>query len=126
MAKKKKPAPGPEAAPEAADEAPDYGPALAEAAREAVEEGIEAAFARAPGAPADRAGGDELADRASARVGRAQRAVAAEARGPPSSRGRVGRGSDGRRPPVPRSTDGRRNAPNPRDPPREAVASGRS
>ena len=47
MAKKKKPAPGPEAAPEAADEAPDYGPALAEAAREAVEEGIEAAFARA-------------------------------------------------------------------------------
>ena len=47
MAKKKKPAPEPEAAPEAADEAPDYGPALAEAAREAVEEGIEAAFARA-------------------------------------------------------------------------------
>ena len=33
MAKKKKPAPEPEAAPEAADEAPDYGPALAEAAR---------------------------------------------------------------------------------------------
>ena len=47
MAKKKKPAPEPEAAPEAADEASDYGPALAEAAREAVEEGIEAAFARA-------------------------------------------------------------------------------
>ena len=44
MAKKKKPAPEPEAAPEAADEAPDYGPALAEAAREAVEEGIAVSY----------------------------------------------------------------------------------
>ena len=63
MAKKKKPAPEPEAAPEAADEAPDYGPALAEAAREAVEEGIEAAFARAEQNELDKLAGTVAASR---------------------------------------------------------------